>query len=404
MGILLTQYNGKILGPIAKVLGIILNAIFNVLDRLGMPNIGLSIIILTIVIYMFLTPLTFKQQKFAKMSAIMQPEIKAIQDKYKGKNDTDSMQRQNEELQTVYKKYGVSPAGSCVQLLIQMPILFALYRVIYNIPAYIENVKNTLMPLAEGIVAANGGSDFMKSLEKMATYFPESKYDYTQTSTIIDVLNRCSMDQWNQIADQFPQLSDIYEKAHSQFISFYTFGWINIASTPGDTLAKGWGDKDIILIIGALLIPLLAAGSQWLNILFMPQQNNNDSDNPMAQSMKSMNVMMPVMSAVFCFSLPAGLGIYWIASACVRCVQQVAINKYFDKVGLEKIIEKNMEKAKKNAKKDESKERVSKSMMKYANNLKTKNIESIDNSGKEIKKGSMAEKAAMVRRLNNKEN
>ena len=66
MGILLTQYNGKILGPIAKVLGIILNAIFNVLDRLGMPNIGLSIIILTIVIYMFLTPLTFKQQKFAK--------------------------------------------------------------------------------------------------------------------------------------------------------------------------------------------------------------------------------------------------------------------------------------------------------------------------------------------------
>ncbi len=402
MGILLTQYNGSILGPIARVLGVILNAIFNVLDRLGMPNIGLSIIILTIVIYMLLTPLTFKQQKFAKMSAIMQPEIKAVQDKYKGKNDTETMQKQNEELQAVYKKYGVSPTGSCLQLLIQMPILFALYRVIYNIPAYIESVKNTLMPLAEGIIA-EGGSDFMLSLEKMATYFPESKYDYTQASTMIDILNRCSMDQWNQIAEHFPQLSEVYEKAHSQFISFYTFGWINIASTPGDTLAKGWGEKDIMLMVGALLIPLLAAGSQWLSILFMPQQNTDDKDNPMAQSMKSMNLMMPIMSAVFCFSLPAGLGIYWIASACVRCVQQIAINKYFDKVGLEKIIEKNMEKAKKNAQKESSKESASKSMMKYAASLKTKNIETAENVQKEYKKGSLAEKANMVKRMN-KEN
>ena len=83
--ILLTQYNGAILGPIAKLLGILMNFIFNILDSIGIPNIGLSIIVFTIVIYMCLMPLTIKQQKFSKLSAIMSPELKAVQEKYKGK-------------------------------------------------------------------------------------------------------------------------------------------------------------------------------------------------------------------------------------------------------------------------------------------------------------------------------
>ena len=124
-GILLTQYDGAILGPIAKVLGILMEGIFFLLDKVGIPNIGLSIIIFTIVIYMLMTPLTIKQQKFSKLSAKMNPEIQAIQKKYKNKKDNDSMMAMNEETQAVYAKYGVSPTGSCGQLLIQMPILFA---------------------------------------------------------------------------------------------------------------------------------------------------------------------------------------------------------------------------------------------------------------------------------------
>ncbi len=116
--ILLTQYDGKILGPIAKLLGICLNWIFNGLNMLGIPNVGLAIIIFTIVIYIFLLPLTIKQQKFSKLSAIMNPELTRIREKYKNKTDQESMQKQNEEMQLVYKKYGVSPTGSCVQLAI----------------------------------------------------------------------------------------------------------------------------------------------------------------------------------------------------------------------------------------------------------------------------------------------
>lgn len=82
-------------------------------------------------------PLTIKQQKFSKLSAKMNPELQAIRNKYKNRTDTDSQMQMNAETQAVYAKYGVSPTGSCLQLFIQMPILFALYEVIYSIPSFV---------------------------------------------------------------------------------------------------------------------------------------------------------------------------------------------------------------------------------------------------------------------------
>ena len=108
-GIVLTKYSGFILGPIARVLGVLMEGIFNILNIIGIPNIGLSIIIFTIVIYLLMMPLTIKQQKFSKLSAKMNPELQAIQAKYKNKKDNDSMMAMNEETRAVYAKYGVSP-------------------------------------------------------------------------------------------------------------------------------------------------------------------------------------------------------------------------------------------------------------------------------------------------------
>ena len=132
--ILLTQDTGKILGPIAKLLGYIMEGIFFVIDQIGIPNIGLAIILFTIVMYLLMMPLTIKQQKFSKLQAKMNPELQAVQAKYKNKKDNDSMMAMNMETKAIYAKYGVSPTGSCVQLIIQMPILFALYRVIICLP------------------------------------------------------------------------------------------------------------------------------------------------------------------------------------------------------------------------------------------------------------------------------
>lgn len=141
----LTKTSTFIIGPVATLLGYIMNAIFWVQSQIGIESIGLCIILFTIVIYMLLLPLTIKQQKFSRLQSKMNPELQAIQKKYKGKNqDQAAMMKMNEETQAVYQKYGVNPMGSCLQMVIQMPILFALYRVIWNIPAYVTSVKNYL--------------------------------------------------------------------------------------------------------------------------------------------------------------------------------------------------------------------------------------------------------------------
>ena len=143
---------------------------------------------------------------------------------------------------------------------------------------------------------------------------------------------------------------DILEK-----ISHYNnFLGINIANSPSFMIKDAWGAEggpQILLIIAALLIPILAALTQWLNVKLMPQQATNDSNvseqqASMQQSMKMMNNIMPIMSAVFCFTLPSGMGLYWIVGAVVRCIQQVLINKHIDKMDIDEVIKKNEEKQK----------------------------------------------------------
>ena len=213
-GIILTQNQTFIIGPVAKILGYIMEGIFFCLDKIGIPNIGLSIILFTIVIYLLMMPLTVKQQKFSKLSAKMNPELQAIQAKYKNKKDNESMMKMNEETQAVYAKYGVSATGSCVQLLIQMPILFALYRVIYAMPAYVGKIKDAFFPLVDELIAQPGGAEFIQTFKDAAMFtkqfsneaFTGGNMEYIR-NTFIDVLNRASTLEWSSLADKFPSLS-----------------------------------------------------------------------------------------------------------------------------------------------------------------------------------------------------
>ena len=417
-GILLTQYNGVILGPIAKVLGILLNVIFNFLSLIGIPNIGLAIILFTIVIYVALLPLTIQQQKFSKLSAKMNPELQAIQAKYKGKKDQDSMAKQNEEMQTVYKKYGVSPSGSCVQLLIQMPILFALYRVIYSIPAYVTKVYNCLDPLAQELLGTKGGSDFIGTLKTATQYFKNK--DYTDAKVIIDVLNRASTTEWDSILTKFPGLTT-FVKAQTDFSRYNNFLGLNISDSPQYIIINAFKSGSWLLLIGAVLIPVLSALTQWINTLFMPQPDSSaTSDNPMAQSMKSMNVVMPIMSAFFCLTLPCGMGIYWIAGAVVRSVEQVFINKHIDRMDIDKLIEKNVKKHNaKLAKAGITGKNISAKASVSAKNVEVKRDNTLKKTqqekdaaianatayyNKNAKPGSIASKANMVKQYNEKNN
>jgi YidC/Oxa1 family membrane protein insertase len=200
---LLTQNSTPIFKYVVKLLGLIMNAIFEILELIGIPNIGLAIILFTIVIYLLLLPLTIKQQKFSKLQAKMNPEIQAIQAKYKGKQDNESMMAMNTETKAVYAKYGVSPTGSCVQLLIQMPILIALYRVIYAMPAYVTRLGNAFGVLADKIMTFTDGVDYMQTLSAAAYYKKNFALEGNTRNAIIDTLNKVSSTDMAALAEKF---------------------------------------------------------------------------------------------------------------------------------------------------------------------------------------------------------
>lgn len=426
-GILLTQDDGAILGPISKLLGFIMEGIFNVLDAVGIPNIGLSIIIFTIVIYLLLMPLTIKQQKFSKLSAKMSPELQAIQKKYKNKKDNDSMMAMNQETQAVYAKYGVSPTGSCVQLIIQMPILFSLYRVIYAMPAYVSKIKDSFYPLVEKLRGDSAAVEYVRGLQNSTMFlkqfenesFVNGNVQYVE-NTLIDCLNRASTAEWNGLSEQFSALSTDVSVTLEKLNEYNNFLGLNIANSPSFTMKDAFSTGNYLLIVGALLIPLLAALTQWINTKLMPQANansGNETADSMAQSMKMMNTMMPLMSAFFCFTLPAGMGLYWIAGAVVRSIQQVMINRHIDKMDINEVIKKNEVKA---AKKIEKMKASYENVSNYAA-MKTKSVgsnasyvntpekeESLKKANeyysKNAKPGSIAAKANMVKEYNEKNN
>ncbi len=377
MSIVLTQYQGKILGPIAWVLGKVMNWIFTLLNMIGIPNVGLCIIIFTFVIYMCLMPLTIRQQKFSKLSAKMNPELQAIQAKYKGKTDQNSMMLQQQEIKDLYGKYGVSSAGGCVQLLIQMPILFALYRVISAIPSYVAQVKETYLPLVEQLLDTTGTSEFLQNLTAAKqfqnqftneAFVAESSNVYAQ-NTYIDVLNKASTADWESMAQTFPSLSDIINSTHEAITQMNTFLFINIGDSPSYVMKTALGSKSFGLFIAAISVPFLAALTQWINVKLMPTAqtapagDGNDQAAQMQQSMKMMNTMMPLMSAWFCFTLPAGMGLYWIAGSVIRSIQQIFINKHIDRMDIDAQIAKNEEKYKEKKKKQGE---VTKNMNQYA--------------------------------------
>ncbi len=358
-GILLTQTSTFIIGPVASLLGKIMEGIFWVLNKIGIENgiIGLSIILFTIIVNMLMMPLTVKQQKFSKLSAKMNPELQAIQAKYKNRKDNDSIMAMNAEQQEVYAKYGVSPSGSCLQMLIQFPIIFALYRVVASIPAYVGQIKDVFMPVVTKLIEVDKDASFIQTFEKAAAPYAkqfadaafvagDSANSFVQ-NTYIDVMNQFSTADWASIGDKFPSLAAEVNEAVITLSNYNNFLGLNMANSPSFTVKEAMSSGSWLLVIGALLIPFLAGATQWLSAKLMPQQssqNGSDEQNTMVQSMKMMTTIMPIFSIILCYSFPAALGLYWIAGTVIRTIQQIIINKHIDKMDWEEEIKKNIEK------------------------------------------------------------
>jgi len=253
------------------------------------------------------------------------------------------------ETQAVYEKYGTNPMAGCITLLISLPILFALYRVIYAIPAYINDVYDMYEIAAEAIQGIDNHAKtlatFIKDagisgikIEKFAGY---KSGELTDIKNIIDILSKCNEEDWKLLAKAFPEISDSINKSSGMVLDVHGFvGGMNILNTPSWTSIS-------------VLIPILSTALQFLQtkISMSANKNKNVKDDPAMASMKSMNIFLPIMSGFICFMMPIGAGLYWIISSVVTIIQQIFINRYMEKITVEELIEKNQAKRAKKLKK-----------------------------------------------------
>ncbi|WP_124067214.1 YidC/Oxa1 family membrane protein insertase [Clostridium sp. E02] len=366
---------GGVLGPFATVLGVVMDWLFNLTKTFGIQNIGLCIILFTLVTKLLMFPLTLKQQKSSKLMNVMQPELSVIKEKYKGKTDQESMRKQNVEMQAVYEKYGTSMTGGCVQLVIQMPILFALYQVIYHIPAYVQSVKVLYENVVNSIYSLGG--DHVAQLTQFAADHKVSMArigDLNTSNGMVDFLYQLNPTQWKLLQDLFPTIQNTIATNGAQIENMNTFFGVNLASTPYSMLFPVGGGFHFSL---AILIPIFAGVSQWFSAKLMTvnqPQKTGDEGGAMAQSMKSMNTVMPLMSVFFCFTFASGIGIYWISSSVFQVIQQVLVNRHLNRIDMDEMIKMNVEKAnKKRAKKGLPPQRVSQNAVANLKNLQSSN-------------------------------
>ena len=312
----------NILKPIASILGIIMNGIYEFFHLFGVQNIALSIIIFTFITKTLMLPLTIKQQKFTRLQTKITPEVQKIQEKYKGKKDEASMRKLQSETQAVYQKYGASPTSGCLPMLLSLPIMFALYSVINNIPDFVNIVQKYYTVVAESIQTQG-----TQVLSDIAVNF--EKLELTSLKSIIKALASFNSSQWDALLKA--GLSTDANTAIASINKVNNLFGLSIMNTPS------WRSVSII-------IPLLSMGLQFAQtkMLSVKTDNKNNASNPMA----GMNIAMPIMSGIFCLMLPIGVGLYWIANSLISIIQQFFVNKYLDRMDIDELVEKSQEKAK----------------------------------------------------------
>ena len=416
------------MGPIGDILGWIMDLLFRFTSMFGIVNIGLCIILFTLVTKLLMIPLTIKQQKSSKLMAVMQPELTAIQKKYKGKEgDQKAMMMMQTETKAVYEKYGTSMTGGCLPMLIQLPIIFALYRVIYNIPAYVHSVRGYYEMVIANLPAGFQTNQTFMDLASSSKML--SGADFTDLNKVIDLLYTFTGKQWEVLVGAFPQVGQAVTESGDSVVSaierMQTFFGLNITYTPMQVIGNFFSHVDgttVFALIAALAIPLLAGASQWYSskLMMATTQSPQGDENPGANMMKSMNVMMPLMSVFFCFTFATGIGLYWVAQSVFTIIQQVGINSYLKKVDIDDLVQKNVEKTnKKRAKRglpptrvgnvDEMMQKMQEKESREENKrmekiAKTKALveENKNYYNADAKAGSLASKANMVAKYNEK--
>ena len=319
-------------------------------------NYGIALILFTVLIKVLLMPLTVKQQRSMLKTQKIQPLMMEIQQKYA--NDKEKL---NQETMKLYQKYKINPMSGCLPMLIQLPILMMLYWVVRKPVVYIMGF---------------GADDVWRIVSAVVEW---AEGDPTRMQSFMSALG---IDSLNQLTDNAYKMFGMYEIQIARFLHMnpeimsnhwitetgknltiinFDFLGLDLSQTPNLSaflkLFIGRIDGITAQTAGLWIIPALSGVSAYasskLSQAMQPQQQPQvDKDgNEVSNPMKSMMVMMPLMSAWFAFTLPAAIGLYWIVSNILAIVQTLVLNKIINPGITDEQIEGEVINAKKNRKK-----------------------------------------------------
>ncbi len=321
---------GVIVGPIAEILSKLYNLLFNgIYSSFQAGTLGVAIILFTLIVKIILFPLMVKQQKSSAKMQMLTPELNKIREKYKDKKDQMSQQKMAYEMQEFQKKNGINMMAGCLPMLIQLPILYALFYIFQNAYVYVDVIGQNYTDIANAIISIPAdlrvevfgtyAQDFVNTYAKELTKLGMT-FDLSDVNSVVMLINSLKIEDWANILTNLGSAGDALTPLLSvkdQIEVFLTISLISRCSLTDTSIA----------------IPLLAAATTFLQSKIMLKNTpTSAAGNDTVSAMnKSMLYFMPLMMGFICFSVPAGLGLYWTVSNIFGIVQQLVLQKYFTK-------------------------------------------------------------------------
>lgn len=271
-------------------------------STLGFGSYVVGICIFAIVIELLMIPFAIKQQKNSIKQASLRPKEMAIRNKYKGRNDQPTMQKMQAEIQELYQRENFSPFNGCWMLLIQFPIIIALYNIVVDPLRYVfgqgSSIGTALNTFATAPKAAGGLG-----------------LELTAKSGTIELLSKMGSGDIAGLANcrLFDVSADVVKNLKSVFANLPNFniGPINFGNTPLNIVASDWTSWVLLLVPILTFVSYFATSKLNRKFMYQSVANEGVDDRQVACSNSMMNITMPAMSAFFALAVPGVIGVYW---------------------------------------------------------------------------------------------
>lgn len=341
------------MGVINNIFGVILSGIFDLVTLVTpMGALAIAIIVFTLVARVLLTPLQLSSQRTSRGMSKIQPELLKIQNKYKGRKDQESQMKQSQEMQALYKKYKINPFAGCLPLLIQFPLIMGLFNVLRTPAQYITKLGVEYTNIAN-IVMTNVSDyqDKLESFRRAIETTTRTSFDLTNAQGLGQYLSHLTTGQWQSFIGNSGDAAtqEVLTQALNLKHQYENFLGFNVVDSPSVLMSTQWW---------AILIPIIAGASTYIFTKLTMAANGqvqsaaSGQANPGESMMKTMNIVMPIMTGTFAYTMPIGLALYWIAGNVIMLIQQKIVNKMLEKqdAKIEAVLEKEREEARKNNK------------------------------------------------------